>query len=354
MEGKKRKTFNMEKNVVGTDVNQVKITSLSRIQGQPQVIDNLELNLRAHFNIMSASGNSSLPFGPVILCGPSGTGKTMVAKALHAELGNLKLIETNGETVNNKLELFAILINADCNTTIFIDEAQAMISKAQHILLTALSEKKLYVPAGISSACSYTIPLANFTMILATTHEYLLQEALRNRMRIHCRFNYYSVEDLIGIVRQRADALNWQYESDEVLRIIAQRAKKTPRQALHRNLQMCWNVVRSYDRDEITLEDVYEAFGHLQIDELGLDQLDRSYLEVLLESGRSSLGVLSSKLSLPALTIQRVVEPYLLKESFITKAKSSVRIITEKGRKHIENTSLPSKQRRLKDKNVVR
>jgi len=263
----------------------------------------------------------------------------MVAKALHAELGNLKLIETNGETVNNKLELFAILINADDSKTLFIDEAQGMNSRAQHILLTALSEGNLYVPARISSMYSRTIRLAKFTMILATTHEYLLQDALRNRMRIYCRFDYYSVEDLVGIVRQRADALGWQYESDEVLHIVAQRAKGTPRQAIHRNLQTCWCVTKSHDRDVITLEDVHEAFCHLQIDELGLDKLDRSYLEVLLECGRSSLGVLSSKLSLPAFTIQRVVEPYLLKECFITKDKS-VRIITEKGKSHIENTSL--------------
>ena len=182
--------LNMKKNVVGTDVNQVKITSLSHIQGQRQVIDSLELNLRAHFNIVSDAGNSDSSFGPVIFVGPSGTGKTLVANALHAGLGNLRLVETNGETVNNKLELFSILINADDNTTIFIDEAQALKSKAQHILLTALSEKRLYVPAAISSTCSYAIPLANFTMILATTHEYLLKDALRNRMRIYCRFNF--------------------------------------------------------------------------------------------------------------------------------------------------------------------
>jgi len=162
------------------------------------------------------------------------------------------------------------------------------------------------------------------------------------------------VEDLVEIVRQRTDALNWQYESDEVLRIIAQRAKRNPRQALHRNLQTCWHVAQSCGRDVITLEDVGEAFYHLEIDELGLDQLDRSYLQILLECGQSSLGVLSSKLSLPALTIQRVVEPYILKEGFVIKGKSSVRVITEKGRKHVESTSLPSKRWRLKDKNAVR
>ena len=101
-----------------------------------------------------------------------------------------------------------------------------MNSKAQYILLTALSEGNIYVPAGISSMYSHTIRLASFTLILATTHEYLLQKALRDRMRVHCRFEYYSVEDLIEIVRQRAEALKWRYESDEVLRIIAQRAKK--------------------------------------------------------------------------------------------------------------------------------
>jgi Holliday junction DNA helicase RuvB len=190
---------------------------------------------------------------------------------------------------------------------------------------------------------------------MATTHEYMLQDALRERMRVYCRFDYYSNEDLTEIVRQRAEELNWQYESDEVLRIIAQAAKRTPRLALHRNLQTCWNVARSHDRNVITLADVNEAFRHLQIDALGLDQLDRSYLKALLEHGLLLLGVLSSKLSLPTLTIQRVVEPYLLKEDFITKTRTSARVITEKGRKHLENSSLPFHiDGRLKDGNFAR
>jgi len=145
------------------------------------------------------------------------------------------------------------------------------------------------------------------------------------------------VEDLTEIVRQRVDALQWKYECDDILTTIAQRAKGIQRLALNMNLQTCMYVAKSHDRDVITLEDVREAFHHLQIDELGLDQMDRSYLEVLAECGRSSLNVLSSKLSLPSLTIQKVVEPYLLKEGFITKNQSSTRLITEKGGEHIES-----------------
>ena len=109
---------------------------------------------------------------------------------------------------------------------------------------------------------------------------------------------------------------------------------------LNTNLQTCWYVAKSHDRNVITLEDVHEAFCHLQIDGLGLENVDRAYLKILLECGQSTLGVISSKLSLPALTIQRVVEPYLLKEVFIIKDKSAIRIITAKGRKHIESTSV--------------
>ena len=95
----------MKQNKNGIDINQVNITSLKHIQGQPQVIDTLKLHLDAYFNIRSSYGQGDLAFGPVILTGPSGTGKTMVAKALHAELGNLRLVESNGVTINKKAEI---------------------------------------------------------------------------------------------------------------------------------------------------------------------------------------------------------------------------------------------------------
>ena len=332
----------MSNRPTGTDISQVRIASLSHIRGQSQVVEQLQLHLLAHFN-MRWTAKEPPSFGPVILCGPPGTGKTLVAQAIHAELANPRFIETSGVTLNKKPELYSVLIDSGPGTTIFIDEAQGLNSEAQYVLLTALSEGIVRVQGFGASGHRYAMRLAPFTMILATTHEYLLQEALRDRMRIRCRFDYYSVEDLVEIVRQRAVALGWQYESDEVLQMIARRAKATPRQALHRNLQTCWEVAVSHDRNIITLADAQGAFYHMEIDELGLDETDRRYLGILARGGPAPLGALSAKLGLPPLTVQRVIEPYLIREDLVTKGKSSTRILTDKGRGHIETTAWPIK-----------
>ena len=324
---------------IGNDVNQIKINSLSKIQGQPDVVKVLQTNLEAFFNSRASAKPENMPsFGPVLLVGPSGTGKSLVSQALHLELANLNLIETNGESVSSVGEMAAILLSATNDTTIFLDEAQSINTKIQNILLIAISERKLYLPRGGSRKSSYSIPLANFTLILATTHEYQLQDALRNRMRIYCRFNYYSIEDLTDIVKQRANALGWKYESEEVLRTIALRSKQTPRIALNRNLQMAYNVSISHNNENITMADVEEAFNLLKIDELGLDTLERQYLKAL-SNGSNKLNVLSSKTGLPAATISNVIEPFLLREGLIDKNGSN-RLITDKGKEHISKINM--------------
>ncbi len=297
----------------------------------------LRVNLDAYFQNRSNNENSS--FGPIILVGPSGTGKTLTAKAIHCELANLNFIETNGEMLNSIVELNSMLLTADDNTTILIDECQALNSRAQHILLTAISERKLFVPKKGSSKSKHSIPLANFVLLLASTHEYQLQDALRNRMRIYCRFDYYSVKDLTHIVKQRTDALGWKYESIDILHDISRRAKQTPRIALNRNLQMAYNVACSNNRDIITYEDALQAFKLLQIDELGLDSLERAYLRELTKHESMKLNVISSKIGLPRQTIVAVIEPYLLREELIFK-NGSDRVITDKGSQHIENVDI--------------
>jgi len=323
-----------EERIQGTDVNQVEILSLSKIRGQKKVTDLLKVNLDAYFQSRQTGTPSS--FGPVLLCGPSGTGKSLIAKALHAELANLNLIETNGEMLSSSTELISILLSATADTTVFIDEAQGMNSRSTHILLTALSEKVIYVPKRGSAKSKRVIPLENFTLLMATTHEYCLQDALRNRMRIYCRFEHYALPDLVEIVRQRALALKWDVESEQVLIEIAKRSKKTPRIALNRNLQMCWNVCSSQGREVITMADVKQAFTLLNVCSLGLDELERNYLRTLQQNGSAPLNVISSKLALPTQTIKSVLEPYMLQEGLIMKEKNSHRALTPLAEEHLK------------------
>jgi holliday junction DNA helicase RuvB len=316
----------------GTDVNQTEITSLNHIKGAPHIIELLRASLDAYFQNRSVKQDKTT-FGPVLLVGPSGTGKTAIAKAIHCELCNSKFIETNGEMLNSSSELTNILLTSDNNTTILVDEAQALNKKNQHIFLTAISEKILFAPRGKSSQ-KQVIPLADFTLLFASTHEFQLQDALRNRARLICRTDYYCNDTLADIIAQRAFALGWDIESKDVLIEIARRSKATPRIAIQRNLQMAWNIASSNNRTMITLDDVKKAFQLLQIDELGLDAIERNYLKELAKHKSMKLNVIASKLGLPNQTISSVIEPYLLRQELIFKDGSN-RVITEKGKSHI-------------------
>jgi len=327
----------VEEKQIGTDVNQTEITSLNHIKGQPHIIELLRTSLDAYFQ-NRAIKKEKTTFGPVLLVGPSGTGKTAIAKAIHCELANSKFIETNGEMLNSSAELAHILLTSDNDTTILIDEAQALNTKNQHILLSAISEHVLFAP-GKGSARKMAIPLADFVLLFASTHEFMLQAALVNRARLICRTDYYDNETLADILAQRAFALGWEVESKEVLLEIGKRSKSTPRIALQRNLQMAWNITCSNNRTIITMEDVRKAFHLLQIDELGLDTIERNYLKELAKHKNMKLNVISSKLGLPTQTISSVIEPYLLRQELIHKDGSN-RVITEKGKAHIQNVQL--------------
>jgi holliday junction DNA helicase RuvB len=327
----------MPDQVIGTDVNQTEVTSLSHIKGNQHIVELLTTSLDAYFQNRAIKEDKTT-FGPVMLVGPSGTGKTAIAKAIHCELANIKFVETNGEMLNSSSELTHILLTADAETTILIDEAQALNTRNQHILLTAISEHILFAPKS-SGKRKQAIPLNDFTLLFASTHEFQLQDALRNRARLICRTDYYDDETLADILAQRAYSLGWEIESREVLLEIGKRSKSTPRIALQRNLQMAWNIACSNNRTLITMEDVIKAFHLLQIDEQGLDSVERGYLKELAKHGTMKLNVISSKIGLPARTISSVIEPYLLRTELIYKDGSN-RVITDKGYSHITNCNL--------------
>lgn len=318
---------------IKSDINDIKMSSLDKLIGQKQVKQALEMNLHAYFKARARCNCEDIRYGPAMFAGSSGTGKTMVANMVHCELGNDFFLETNGAAINKANELYSVLLNADNNTTLLIDEAQAMNLKTQQILLTVISEKKIYLPTPAKQNC--TVELANFTLILATTDEYKLLPALLNRMRIYCHFELYSIDELAEIIVQRLDALKWQYNSSRVPEMIAQRSKGIPRIALNSYLQTCWNVALTNDHEAITVNDVIKAFELLQIDELGLNKKDICYLAILNEYGSSTLNVISSKMAESSYTVQKVIEPYLLREGFLIKSTNSTRKITQKGIGHI-------------------
>ena len=279
-------------NEIATDFSVGEPTCLSKIRIAPRIKEVLQTSIDAYFNDKMAGRNPR--YGPLALIGPSGTGKTLVGKAVSAGLGlNLKSINGHNLTGYN---FYSFFLDANETTScLFIDEAQGMAKSIQERILTIISEGYLEVPTrSWKRMCKMAVPRC--PIILSCMTEHSLIPAMRTRIRLYCRFSYYSLDDLIEITRQRALVLNWHMESEKALYEICVRAKKTPRLAL-RNLQLCWNVTRSLDLDTISIEHVKRAFQLADIDELGLDNLERSYLAILNEESPLALNVIVSRLS---------------------------------------------------------
>jgi len=328
-----------EKNIA-TDTYATNLTCLSKIKGQEQVVKLLQTSISGYFYSRSLANNESPPaYGPLILVGPSGCGKSMMGEAVHAALGNSTLVNCIGETLNDISTLFSTLINATDDTTIFCDECHSLNSTAINYLLKCLTDKALTISKRKTVTTPCHIPLANITYIFATDQEFKLPIAFRNRQHVYARLELYSVNNLVEILKQKIQMLQWQVESEKVLKVIAERAKNSPRQAIHTNLQMARDVSTGQGRDVITLEDAYEAFDLLQVDTLGLDKIEQKYLNILYEQGEVPVGVISSQLSLPVQTIQRCIEPYVFRENLAYKNKTSQRVISDKGLQHINGNA---------------
>ena len=324
------------KNIIATDFSMGEPTCLSKIRTSRRIIDILTTHIDAFFNDQCAGREAKI--GPLLLTGPAGTGKRLVAKACAATLGlNIKSI--NGNNLNYNMLCSFFLDANETTDCLFIDESQGIRPQIQERMLTILSENYIEIPSQSNKKKVCQIHVPNVPLILGCMSEHNLITALKSRMRIIARFDYYSIEDLIYIVQQRAILLNWQVESEQIYYEACNRAKRIPRNAL-RNLQLCWNVARSMDRDIITLEHAHRAFYLNENDEHGLDYLERSYLRILQEQSPLALNISVSKLAgggINTQTVKTIIEPYMIMENFIAK-DGSLRLITEKGLTHLQNT----------------
>jgi len=308
------------------EINDVEPSSLAHLIGQRSVVAQVEVALEAAFA-------DSKKFDHALLVGGPGLGKTQTARIIAAEMAS-ECHDAIGQSIKFISDLNALLLAAKDKDVLHIDECHELDKEFQTALYLALDQRKLYIPGPKSKP--QAIPLADFTLLLSTTDEYSLLQPLRDRMKLVLRFQFYSEDELTTLLKQRSSNLAWLVQ-EEVLPLIAQRARGTPRLAL-RLLQSCRRVCRSEGERTIKLDHLERACLLEGIDALGLGPTEQQYLRALAE-GASRLNVIASILGLPARTVSQVAEPFLIRAGLMVKDDQGKRVLTEKGREHLSKSS---------------
>ncbi len=258
----------------------------------------------------------------VLLAGPPGLGKTTLAQIVAREMGTQIHIAT-GPTIEKKGDLAAVLTNLAPGDVLFIDEIHRLQKSIEEVLYGAMEDYKLDLIVGQGpSARTIRIDLPRFTLVGATTRTGLLSSPLRGRFGVELRLDFYAAGELARIVSRSARLLNVSIEEAGAFEI-ARRARGTPRIAnrLVRRVrdfaQVKFKSVTGFSIDKKTAS---EALSLFEIDELGLDSMDRKLLTAMIEKfdgGPVGIETLSSVLSEERDTIEDVYEPYLVQQGFI-------------------------------------
>ncbi|MCO5089276.1 MAG: Holliday junction branch migration DNA helicase RuvB [Methylobacteriaceae bacterium] len=296
-------------------------------------------NLRVFIEAAKARGDA---LDHVLFVGPPGLGKTTLAQILAREMG-VNFRSTSGPVIAKAGDLAAQLTNLEERDVLFIDEIHRLNPAVEEILYPAMEDFQLDLIIGEGPAArSVKIDLAKFTLVGATTRAGLLTTPLRDRFGIPVRLNFYTVEELQGIVSRGARVLGVNMSADGANEI-ARRARGTPRIA-GRLLRR----VRDFaivDGDPIVNRAVADkALRLLDVDQIGLDQMDRRYLDMIaLNFGGGPVGIetIAAALSEPRDAIEDIIEPYLLQQGFIARTPRG-RVLTGLAFGHLGLTAPPA------------
>jgi Holliday junction DNA helicase RuvB len=301
---------------------------LEEYVGQEKVKDNL------HIGIQAAQQRGE-PLDHVLLYGPPGLGKTTLANIIAAEMG-VSIRTTSGPAIERPGDLAAILTNLQPDDVLFIDEVHRLARAVEEILYPAMEDWALDLVLGKGpGARSMRLALPHFTLIGATTRYAMMSPPLRDRFGAVYRLDFYDVDALALIARRSARIL--EVELDEGgCGEIARRSRGTPRVA-NRLLKRVRDFAQVMADGAITTDVAREALARLEIDELGLDEVDHKVLHTIIEKfngGPVGLDTIAAAISEEADTIMDVYEPYLLQLGFLHRTPRG-RVATRAAYEHL-------------------
>ena len=323
-------TNSLGKDEVSEDhnVNDLRPKIFSDYVGQELVVESIEI-------AVAAAKKRNEPLDHSLFHGPPGLGKTTIAHIIARQIGS-QLIHTSGPALDRPADVVGLLSNLKRSDVLFIDEIHRLSSSVEEYLYSAMEDFRVdFVTGSGAFAKTINLPLLPFTLIGSTTRVGMLSAPLRERFGLTYHLDYYSSDELSKVIIRSAGILNLEINLNSA-KEIAKRSRGTPTIA-NRLLRRVRDYCQVKYSGELNITIVTEALDKEGVDYLGLDRLDRIYLNTLAKNyqgGPAGIQALAATINEDQQTLEDVVEPFLLKIGFIVRT-SQGRKITASGMSHI-------------------